>query len=342
MKLPRTMRAVGYRRSLPIVEPESLLDLELPTPEARDRDLLVAVRAVSVNPVDVKVRVRSQPEEGEANVLGWDAAGVVVATGPEATLFRPGDAVFYAGSITRPGTNAEYHLVDERIVGRKPETLSFAEAAAMPLTSITAWELLFDRLGVERGNGRTGTLLVVGGAGGVGSVLIQLARRLTGLAVVATASRPETREWCLALGAHAVIDHSRPLDQELNRIGRPQAEYVAGLTQTDRHFPAIVEVVAPQGKVGLIDDPEPIDVRLLKRKSASLHWELMFTRSLFATPDMEAQHRLLDEVAGLVDGGVLRTTLAETMGAVTAANLKRAHALIESGRAKGKVVLEGF
>jgi zinc-binding alcohol dehydrogenase family protein len=297
---------------------------------------------VSVNPVDVKMRVRSQPREGEANVLGWDAAGVVVATGPEATLFRPGDAVFYAGSIARPGTDAEYHLVDERIVGRKPETLSFAEAAAMPLTSITAWELPFDRLGVERGDGGAGTLLVVGGAGGVGSMLVQLARRLTRLTVVATASRPETRAWCLALGAHAVIDHSRPLDQELKRAGRPQVEYVAGLTQTDRHFPAIVEAVAPQGKVGLIDDPEPIDVRLLKRKSVSLHWELMFTRSLFETPDMEAQHHLLSEVASLVDGGVIRTTLAETMGAITAANLKRAHALLESGRAKGKVVLEGF
>jgi zinc-binding alcohol dehydrogenase family protein len=344
MNLPRTMRAVGYRRSLPIAEPESLLDLELPTPEARGRDLLVAVRAVSVNPVDVKMRVRSQPREGEANVLGWDAAGVVAATGPEATLFRPGDAVFYAGSIARPGTNAEYHLVDERIVGRKPATLSFAEAAAMPLTSITAWELLFDRFGVERGDegGGTGTLLVIGGAGGVGSILIQLARRLTGLTVVATASRPETRDWCLSLGAHAMIDHARPLDQELERIGRPQVEYVAGLTQTDRHFPAIVEAVAPQGKVGLIDDPEPIDVRLLKRKSVSLHWELMFTRSLFETPDMMAQHRLLTEVASLVDRGVLRTTLAETMGAVTAANLKRAHTLLESGRAKGKVVLEGF
>ena len=337
------MKAVGYRRSLPIEHPEALLDVELPTPEPRGRDLLVAVRAVSVNPVDHKVRKRAAPPEGEVKVLGWDAAGVVEAVGPDCTLFRPGDEVFYAGAIQRQGTDSERHLVDERIVGRKPTRLGFAEAAALPLTSITAWELLFDRLGVPRADRPSGrTLLIVGGAGGVGSVLIQFARRLTGLVVVATASRPETQAWCRDLGAHHVIDHALPMPAQLEALGVGHADYVAGLTHTDAHFPAIVEVVAPQGRVALIDDPEAIDVRLLKQKSVSLHWELMFTRSLFETPDMQAQHDLLDEVADLVDRGVVRTTLADHYGRIDAANLRRAHAHLESGRGRGKVVLEGF
>lgn len=337
------MKAVGYRRSLPIDDPESLVDVDLPVPKPQGRDLLVAVRAVSVNPVDYKVRRRAAPPEGEVKVLGWDAAGVVEAVGPDCVLFRPGDEVAYAGAIQRQGTNSEFHLVDERIVGAKPRSLGFAEAAALPLTSITAFELLFDRFGVPRDEAAQGrTLLIVGGAGGVGSMMIQLARRLTGLTVVATASRPETEAWCRELGAHHVVDHTGSLPDQLKALGVGQADYVAGLTHTDAHFPAIVELVAPQGKVGLIDDPEPIDVRLLKQKSVSLHWELMFTRSLFATPDMEAQHRLLDEVAGLVDDGRVRTTLAEHYGPIDAANLRRAHAHLESGRARGKVVLEGF
>jgi len=337
------MKAVGYRRSLPIDDPESLLDVDLPPPEPQGRDLLVAVRAVSVNPVDWKVRKRAAPPAGDVKVLGWDAAGVVEATGPDCALFKPGDEVFYAGSIQRQGTNSERHLVDERIVGRKPRRPSFAEAAALPLTGITAWELLFDRLGVSRGEASSGkTLLVIGGAGGVGSVLIQLARRLTGVTVVATASRSETQAWCRDLGAHHVVDHNGTLPAQLEAIGVGHADYVASLTHTDAHFAAIVEVVVPQGRVALIDDPEPIDVRLLKRKSVSLHWELMFTRSLFETSDMQAQHDLLNELAGLVDDGLVRTTLAEHYGPINAANLRRAHAHLESGRAKGKVVLEGF
>jgi NADPH2:quinone reductase len=336
------MKAVGYRQSLPIDHPEALVDLDLPKPRPTGRDLLVAVRAVSVNPVDYKVRKRASPPEGEAKVLGFDAAGVVEAVGPDCTLFQPGDAVFYAGDIRRPGTNAEFHLVDERIVGRKPASLDFAAAAALPLTSITAWELLFDRLAVLRGTGEGKTLLVVGGAGGVGSILIQLARRLTGLTVVATASRPETREWCLSLGAHATVDHAGDMRAELAGLGLPPVGLVASLTHSDRHFPAIAEIVAPQGKVAMIDDPEPIDVRLLKRKSVSLHWELMFTRSMFETPDMAAQHALLDEVSRLVDDGTLRSTVAESFGTIGAANLKRAHALLESGRSRGKIVLAGF
>jgi NADPH2:quinone reductase len=337
------MKAVGYHTPLPINDPAALVDLDLPKPQATGRDLLVAVHAISVNPVDTKVRKSAAPPEGEAKVLGWDAVGIVEAVGPDVTLFKVGDAVYYAGSIARPGANAEFHLVDERIVGRKPSTLSNAEAAALPLTAITAWELLFDRLGAVVGKKRdAGHLLIIGGAGGVGSILIQLARRLTGLTVIATASRPETREWCLSLGAHHVIDHSKPFLAQLQALGIPNVEKIASLTNTSNHFDGIVDVVAPQGKLLLIDDPETLDIMPLKRKAVSVHWELMFTRSLFQTPDMIEQHHLLNEVADLIDAGILRTTLGEQFGTINADNLKRAHALIESGKAKGKVVLEGF
>jgi zinc-binding alcohol dehydrogenase family protein len=336
------MRAVAYRKSLPITAADALIDVELDRPKPTGRDLLVAVKAVSVNPVDYKVRLRADPK-GEAKVLGFDAAGVVVETGKDATLFKPGDEVFYAGTIVRSGTNAEFHLVDERIVGRKPKKLGFAEAAALPLTSITAWELLFDRLGVARGEGRDKrTALIVGGAGGVGSIAIQLARRLTGLTVIATASRPETVSWVRELGAHHVIDHRQPFAPQLSSAGVPAADLVLGLTATDQHQAQIAEVLAPQGRFGLIDDPKSLDITVFKRKSASVHWESMFTRSIFQTPDMIEQHNLLDEVSRLVDAGVLRTTLGENLGRINAANLKRAHALVESGKSRGKLVLEGF
>jgi len=337
------MRAVGYRQSLPITDAASLLDVELPDPTPTGRDLLIDVRAVSVNPVDTKVRARAAPPPGETKVLGWDASGVVVAVGPDVTLFKPGDKVWYAGSLARPGTNSELHLVDERIVGRKPQSLDFAHAAALPLTTITAWELLFDRFGVPPSKRPTeDMLLIIGAAGGVGSMLVQLASRLTSLTVIGTASRQETTDWVLSLGAHHVIDHSKSLTAELRRIGIPVVTHVASLTQTESHFPEIIEALAPQGKFGLIDDPKTLDVVPLKRKSISVHWELMFTRPLFATADMTAQHRLLSETAALVDAGVIRTTLAEHFGRITAENLKRAHGLIESRRSKGKVVLEGF
>ncbi len=337
------MKAVGYRKSLPISDEQSLLDVEIPQPQPGAQDVIVRVAAVAINPVDTKVRVRQAPPDGEVKVLGWDAAGTVEAIGREVTLFKPGDEVFYAGSIARPGCNSEYHAVDQRIVGRKPRSLSMAEAAALPLTSITAWELLFDRLGVRAGKSPdSGALLVVGGAGGVGSILIQIARRLTGLTVVATASRPETQAWCRDLGAHVVIDHSRPLHEELKRAGIPQVRYVASLTMTDHHLPAIAEALEPQGRMALIDDPKTFDLGLLKRKSVSVHWEFMYTRPLFETPDVTAQHRLLDEVADLVDAGVLRTTLTEVLGPVNAATLRRAHAMIESQKTRGKLVLEGF
>ena len=339
------MKAVAYRASLPIAETLSLIDIELPDPQVSGHDLLVQVKAVSVNPVDCKFRMRTPPPPGEANVLGWDASGVVQAVGSEVTLFKPGDEVWYAGSIIRPGTNSELHLVDERIVGHKPKSLSHAQAAAMPLTSITAWELLFDRLGVLPGKSYgEQSLLIIGAAGGVGSILIQLARRLTHMTVIATASRAESMEWVHTLGAHHVIDHSKPLAEELRKTGLANVTHVASLTKTDKHYADIVEILAPQGKLALIDDPDfsVINIGLLKRKSISLHWELMFTRSLFGTPDMQAQHTLLCEMANLVDAGLIRTTLSEHLGTINADNLKRAHARIESGKTQGKIVLEGF
>src|SRR4051794_24740504 len=336
------MRAVGYKRSLPIDQAESLLDLEIDKPAPQGRDLLVQVKAISVNPVDYKVRKRVDPQGGEPKILGYDATGVVAAVGPDVTLFKPGDDVWYAGSIVRPGTNSEFHLVDERIVGNKPKTLGFAAAAALPLTSITAWEMLFDRFAVPRGGGEGKSLLIVGGAGGVGSIATQLARKLTKLTVISTASRPETQAWCRELGAHHVIDHSKPMAEQLKAIGHRFVDYVFGVTHSDQHFDTIADVIAPQGKFGLIDDPKPFEFAKLKGKSASLHWEAMFTRSTFQTADMDAQHRLLNEVAGMVDNGTIRTTLAENLGAINAANLRRAHAMVESGRMRGKLVLEGF
>jgi len=336
------MKAVGVYKSLPITSEDALIDLTLPPPVPRAHDLLVEVRSISVNPVDVKMRL-TPGEPGPARILGWDAAGVVRGVGAQTSLFRSGDEVFYAGALDRPGTNSELHVVDERIVGRKPASLSFAQAAALPLTLITAWELLFDRLSVPyRVGTQSGALLIINGAGGVGSVLIQLARRLTGLTVIATASRTETIAWVKDLGAHHVIDHRRPLDEGLKAIGVPEVEYVAGLSGTEQHLPAIVNALAPQGKFALIDDPRSLEIGPFKRKSLSVHWEFMFTRSLYATPDMGAQHRLLNNAADLIDAGVLRTTLKDELGPINAANLRRAHATVESGKAIGKLVLSGF
>ena len=335
------MKAIVYtRHGLPAEDRQSLLDTELPKPQPGPRDLLVKIRAIAVNPVDTKVR-RGSPTN-TPRVLGWDAVGTVEAAGANVTLFKPGDDVYYAGSIARPGAYAEYGLVDERIAGRKPASLADADAAALPLTSLTAWELLFDRLGVAEGGGDGDALLIVGAAGGVGSILTQLARRLTKLRVIGTASRPETRAWIEALGAHHVIDHTQALCEQLRALGVQHVSHVASLTHTDTHYAQIVEALAPQGRFGLIDDPDTLDAMPLKRKAISLHWELMFTRSLFETPDMIRQHEILERVAALIDDGTLRTTLGEHFGAINAENLRRAHALIESGRARGKIVLEGF
>jgi zinc-binding alcohol dehydrogenase family protein len=338
------MKAVGLTRYLPIDNPESLLDVELDAPAATGRDLLVEVRAVAVNPVDTKVRSPKDQVEPKPRVLGWDAAGVVKAVGDEVTLFRPGDEVYYAGSIARPGCNSELHLVDERIAGKKPRTIGFAEAAALPLTTLTAWEVLFDRLGISRtGDHRGASLLVIGGAGGVGSIAIQLAKRLAGLRVIATASRPESTRWVRELGADDVIDHTRPLPDQLRELGAPEVDYAVCLTAPERHFDAFAPIIKPQGKIGLIVEARgPLPVGTLMRKSATLAWELMFTRSLFGTPDMIEQHNILDATADLVERGEIKTTLGQHLGAITAANLRRAHQILEEGHATGKLVLEGF
>ena len=335
------MKAVAFFRPLPIDDPESLVDVTLDKPAPSGRDLLVKVAAVSVNPVDTKVRRRPVTDPDKPKVLGWDAAGTVEAAGGDCVFFKPGDKVWYAGSIDRPGSDAEYQLVDERIVGRMPKNLSFAEAAALPLTTITAWEMLFDRFALRIGKPPlAGALLIIGGAGGVGSIAVQLARRLTGLDVIATASRPETQAWCRELGAHYVVDHARPLAEQLAAIGHKTVEYIFSTTATEQHLPAIPELLAPQGKFGLIDDPKALDALRFKRRSASIHWEFMFTRPVFRTPDMIQQHALLNEAARLVEDGLIRSTLTDTLGRISATNLKRAHALIESGRARGKIVLE--
>ncbi|NTF41387.1 zinc-binding alcohol dehydrogenase family protein [Rhizobium rhizogenes] len=337
------MRAVAYKQPQPISAETSLIDIDLPTPEAKGHDLLVEVKAVSVNPVDVKIRANVAPAEGEYKIIGWDASGIVKAVGPDVTMFRPGDEVFYAGAINRGGSNAEFHLVDERIVGAKPKSLDFPAAAALPLTSITAYETLFDRLKVQDPvPGPANAILIIGGAGGVGSIAIQIARALTDLTIIATASRPETQAWVKELGAHHVIDHSKPLAPQIEALGIGAPAFVFSTTNTTDHITSIVDAIAPQGRFALIDDPKTLDVVPFKRKAVSIHWELMFTRPLFNTADMIEQHKLLTKVAELVDAGKIRSTLTETAGTINAANLKKAHALVETGKMKGKVVLAGF
>jgi zinc-binding alcohol dehydrogenase family protein len=337
------MKAIGYTVPGGIDRADALIDIELPKPTASGRDLLVQVEAISVNPVDTKIRKAVAAEPGQYKVLGWDVCGRVVETGDAVSRFKVGDDVFYSGTITRPGCNSEFHLVDERLVGHKPRKLWTAEAAALPLTAVTAWEMLFDRLDIKKPvPGAANALLIIGGAGGVGSIAIQLARALTGVTVIATASRPETQEWVKQLGAHHVIDHSRPIADQVAALGIGAPAFVFSTTETHRHLTEIIAAIAPQGRFGLIDDPASLDIMGFKRKAVSIHWELMFTRSIFQTPDMDEQGKLLDQVATMVDDGRLKTTLTEVMKPINAANLKKAHALIESGKAKGKIVLEGF
>jgi zinc-binding alcohol dehydrogenase family protein len=340
------MRAVGLYKYLPIEDPASLIDVEVPKPEPRGRDLLVRVKAVSVNPVDTKVRAPKDKVEAEPKILGWDAAGVVEAVGGEVSLFAPGDEVYYAGSLTRQGCDAEYHLVDERIVGGKPRNLSFEEAAAMPLTTLTAWEALFDRMGAtRRGSHSAGTLLVIAGAGGVGSIAIQIAKRVAGMHVIATASRPETEAWCRELGADEVVDHREPLQQELQRIGAGEVDYVLCAASTEQHLQNMADVVRPQGKVCLIvgvKGNQPVAINAFQSKSVAICWELMFTRAMYETADMQAQHDILAEAARLLGDGTLRHTMKQRYGPLNAENLRRAHAAIESGRMIGKLVLSGI
>jgi|TARA_B110000914_G_scaffold194100_1_gene182029 NADPH2:quinone reductase len=337
------LKAIAYKTTGPIDREDALQDITLPKPTAEGRDLLVKVNAVSVNPVDTKVRQRQEPEEGGWVVLGFDAVGSVEAVGSEVKSFKPGDSVFYAGAINRPGTNSEYHLVDERIVGHAPTSISNAEAAALPLTAVTAWEMLFDRLDVNRPTAQgANTILVIGGAGGVGSIAIQLLRAMTNMTVIATASRPETRDWVIKCGAHYVIDHHQSLASEVEKLGLGAPGFVFSTTNTGSHLADIVELIAPQGRFGVIDDPENFSASPFKRKAVSLHWELMFTRSLFGTPDMAEQGKVLNQISALVDAGKIRSTVTNVAGKIDAATLRAVHAHIETGSSRGKTVLEGF
>ena len=342
------MKAVGYIKSLPINDPESLTDIELDQPIATGRDLLVKVKAIAVNPVDYKIRLNMPSPDDNYKVIGWDAVGEVVASGEEATQFKPGDVVYYAGDLNRQGSNAEYQLVDERIVGSKPKSLSDAEAAALPLTSITAWELLFEHLALkQQPPGSTEksdeVILVIGAAGGVGSILIQIVKAITGATVIATASRESSHNWVKKLGADHVIDHTRPLQPQIEALGIAQVTHIASLNGTEAYFETYTDLLAPFGKIAMIDDPsKPLDVMKLKLKSQSLHIEFMFARSMFNAADMDEQSKLLNRVADLVDQGYIQTTSGKNLGTINAENLKTAHEELETGKAIGKIVLEGF
>jgi len=341
------MKAIGYIKSLPITDIASLTDIELPQPIAAGRDLLIKINAIAVNPVDYKVRLNMPPVEGEHKVIGWDAVGEVVATGEDTAGFKPGDTVYYAGDITRQGCNAEYQLVDERLVGKKPKSLSDAEAAALPLTAITAWEILFEHLAIKQQNPDSKEtskeiILVVGAAGGVGSILVQLAKAITGATVIATASRNISADWVKKLGADHIVDHTKPLLPQIQALDLGSITHVASLNSTDSYFESYTELLAPFGKIAMIDDPEGLDITKLKMKSLSLHWEFMFARSMFNAVDMDEQSKLLNRVADLIDQGYVQTTLGENLGVINAENLRKAHKLLETGRSIGKIVLQGF
>lgn len=341
------MKAVGYKQSLPIENSESLIDIEMPQPSATGRDLLIQIKAIGVNPVDFKVRQNMSPEHGEVKVLGWDAVGTVVSTGSQVSDFSVGDEVFYAGDITRSGSNAEFQLVDERIVGKKPRKLSDADAAALPLTSITAWELLFEHLSIERyapgmAKESSDVLLVVGAAGGVGSILLQLAAQLTGATIIATASRESTQSWVTELGAHHVVNHREPLVPQIKALDLGPLTHVASLNSTESYFDAYVELLEPFGKIGLIDDPRSLDIAQIKSKSLSLHWEFMFARSMHAASHLGEQGVLLNRLSEMLDHGHIKTTAGKNLGVINADNLRRAHKELESRKSIGKIVLEGF
>lgn len=335
------MKAIGYTQAGDITATHSLISFAADTPVVGPRDLLVEVKGISVNPVDVKVRAAAGPAAGQSKIIGYDAAGIVREVGRDVSLFKVGDEVFYAGDITRPGTNSALHAVDERIVGRKPSSLDFAEAAGMPLTSITAWELLFDSFGLDEGDGKGESLLIIGGAGGVGSILIQLAKKLTHLTVIATASRPDTVEWVKKMGADHVINHRESLPGQMQALGIIP-RYVASLNGSSQHFPAIVELIQPRGHIAMIDDPDNIDIGTIKMKALNFSFEFMFARSMFQTHDIQKQHELLNRVSALLDDGTVQSTVTGNLGPFTVENLKTAHVQQESGRVIGKNVLGGF
>ena len=337
------MKAIGIYQYQPTSDPDCFAEIELEKPQPSNRDLLVKVKAVSVNPVDCKIRRSVKDKLVTPRILGWDAAGIVEQVGDRVSLFKPGDEVYYAGSITRPGSNSEYQLVDERIVGKKPATLSFPEAAALPLTTITAWEALFERLGIEphkTAKNLASKVLIIGGAGGVGSIAIQLAAQVAGLQVIATASRKESIDWCLKMGSNYCIDYREPFAASLEKIALKEVDYILCFNDTDRYFKDMVNVIKPQGKIcSIVETEHPLDMNSIKSKSVTFAWEFMFTKSMYETDDIQSQHELLNQVADLVDRGILKTTVTQNLGALNAINLAKAHALLESGKTIGKLVL---
>lgn len=337
------MKAVGFIEPGAVDRPDALLDFELEKPIAYGHDLLVEVEAISVNPVDTKIRKRGNSAVGEPQILGWDAAGTVIGVGTQVRNFNIGDRVYYAGTLNRPGTNCEFHLVDERIVGRMPTSITAAAAAAMPLTTLTAYEMLFERLDINKPvPGGSDTLLVIGGAGGVGSIAIQLARCLSDVTIIATASRPETKAWAKELGADYVIDHSKELAPQMLELGFRSVDFVYSTTHSQMYAEEVVSMMTPQGRYGLIDGPDVFDVVPFKSKAISIHWEFMFTRPMFETADMQRQGEILNEVASLIDAGTIKSTITNNLGRINAVNLLEAHRLIESGSTRGKIVLAKF
>ena len=338
------MKAIGLYQYLPIDNEASLQDVEIEKPTAKGQDLLVEVKAISVNPVDTKMRAPKDISEAHPRVLGWDAAGIVAEVGDQVTGFKPGDQVYYAGDITRPGSNSEFQLVDARIVGHQPKNLDFAQAAALPLTSITAWEALFERLGIgKHGENAGASILIIGGAGGVGSIAIQLAKKLAKLQVIATASRSETREWCQKLGADAIANHRNNLAEEIKQAGYPNVDYILCLNSTDHHWPAITAAIKPQGMIcSIVENQGPLAMDTLKTKSAGFVWEFMFTRSMYQTEDIAKQGGLLNEVSQLIETGILMPTCNDVISPINAKNLRAVHARIEQGRTIGKIVLANW
>ncbi|KAF3891140.1 zinc-binding alcohol dehydrogenase family protein [Tolypothrix bouteillei VB521301] len=340
------MKAIAVDYTRPNHTPECFAEITIEQPTIGAKDLLVRVQAISVNPVDYKVRSSIQDKQSTPRILGWDAAGVVEQVGLQVSLFKPGDEVYYAGSITRPGSNSELHAVDERIVGRKPAYLSFEQAAALPLTTITAWEALFERMAIApqtSASKRDKHILIIGGAGGVGSIAIQLAKQVAGLTVIATASRPETFEWCLNMGADYTINHHQPFKTELKKIGIQEVDYILCLNDTEQHLVNMAETIKPQGKIcSIVETEHPLDMNLLKNKSVTFAWEFMFTRSMYETDDIQAQHEILNKVSTLIDQQVIQSTMTEHLGALNPENLAKAHTQLESGRTIGKLVLSGF
>lgn len=336
------MKAVGSYKALAVNEAEAFLDVEIDKPEATGRNILVEVRAISVNPVDTKIRKRPHPDE-TLRILGWDASGVVTAVGDEVSMFNVGDEVYYAGCITKPGSNSEFQLVDERIAAKKPKSLGFAESAALPLTTITAWEAIFERLGVSKGGDAGKTILMIGAAGGVGSIAIQLAKKLANLTVIATASRPESSDWCKARGADHVINHYENIGEQLDELGHPQVDFVLCLTNIAGYWKTITDVIKPQGKIcTIVDFFEDGNLDLLKPKSATFAFEFMFTRSMHQTDDMDEINALLGETAAMIDSGELITTVSDVVSPINAENVRKVHATIEEGKAIGKYVLENW